>query len=246
MRASSKVLAGGALIMALLPFSARAADTTCSFASKIDLLRSIQADGDRDYMEAIKAQLAVRKDILKSTVDCAAKDLKTRQERFQKLPEEARKSTVGREIERDLEASEHFYAAKRRLVDGLGIKGTQDTARDIATWRNTNYRSTAERQDAFTVWLSNQELFIKTESRFSQIRPVVLSLKLLDRKDIEKTFTEAEKEFAGAKAKNEEAKKAIEESRGDASTLIKASLEPLASIYKKFFDVSEAVKKIVP
>lgn len=240
------VLAVAVAALALPLKTVMAAEDVCDFQARFEQLRAIQVDGSRDYIEAIRAQLKVRKEILRNVIDCALKEVRARQENFKKLPAEYQQSDTGKTIAKDLEDSAGFYAEKKKSIDNLGIKGTQDLARDIAFWRSHNYKPITEKQDNYWLWSSNQNLFQKTAARFAQIKPAVISVTLLDNEEVAAAWKEAEKKFEEASEKNAAAKVAFQMDPEKAPILIKASLEPLAEIYKKFMEVSEAIKKSVP
>jgi hypothetical protein len=240
-------IAGLAAILALsLPLrEVRAAEDTCDFQPKFDALRSIQVDAARDYIEAIKAQLRVRKDLLKAVVDCASKEIRQRQNDLKQLPPEYQNSPTAQSISKDLDAAAAFYGDKRKSIDNLGIKGTQDLAKDISFWRSHNYKAVTDRQDNFELWANNQSLFQKTTARFAQMRPVVLSVTLIDHQDIAAEWKSAEDQFKDAEDKNRAAKDALENNPEAAPDLIKSSLENLSQIYKKFMKVADDIKGTV-
>lgn len=235
------------LVALVLPQGAKAADEpNCLFGPRLERLKAIQADGSQNYIDAIRAQLEVRKSLLRSAIDCGLKEIRLRQEKLKAVPADLQDSKIQKEISVGLNDTIDYYSNQRDSIDNLGIKGTQDLAKDIAAWRASNYAPLAERQDSFLVWSENQQLFSKAESRFSQIRPVVLSLSILDQDKIKSSFKEAEDSFDKAEDANRKAKEALEQGDRQAPELVKSSLEPLSDIYKKFLDISDQIKKIVP
>ena len=235
-----------AILVLGLPLSAGAAADPCIFGPKIEVLKSIQSDPNLDSMDAQKAELAIRRDILLSVIQCGQKEVAERQKELETVPAEFKQSKVHDDIFAGLKDMGGYYRSKEMLVEGLGIKGTQDLAREIAYWRSRKYLPLTERESNFILWTQAQPLFTKARARFAQIRPVILSLSILNYDDARTKFSEAELEFEAAERKNEEAKAILDEGKRDALPMIKESLEPLASIYKKFFEVSESVKKLVP
>jgi hypothetical protein len=240
------------LTLAFPAFSrVQAADKTlavdpCSFASKFAQLRAIQADGSQDYIDAIRSQLAVRKSILKSVIDCALKDVTARKTALDNVAPELKDAKVSERIAQGLDQSADFYATKRGIIDNLGIKGTQDVAREIANWRASNYAPIASQEDSLLLWSKNQPLFDRAASRLDQLKPVVLSLKLVNQDDLQSQFKAAESDLKKAEDENQAAKAAIENGDASAPETIKSSLEPLSTMYKKFLDLSDALKKLVP
>ncbi len=247
---SFRKLTAAALLFGLLAAAtARAADAPstlnpCDFKPLFDKLHAIQSNGDQDYLEAIRAQLQVRKALLRSVIDCALEDLKHRKETLKTIRFDDPRTLE--DIARSLDASEEFYARKREAVGDLGIRGTQDLAQELASWRASNYVPLMAREDALLLWSQDQSLFSKAEARFDQVRPVVMSLKLISNDGIQATFKDAEKAFAEAKTKNEAAKAAIQKGDPAANALVRRSLEPLSGIYKMFLELSDEIKKIVP
>jgi hypothetical protein len=225
---------------------ALAAEDSCNFSDKFADLRGVQADTDRDYISAIRAELDIRKSILKGVIDCALEDVKDRKDKLQGIAPAFDNSTVKTNISQALDESAEYYNQQKEAVDSLGIKGTKDVARDIASFREGTFNPAAEREDDLLLWTANQPLFSKTASRFSEIRPIVLSLSLINRKEINEKFNEAEEVFKEAQENNEAAKMALLSQDMKASDLIKASLQPLSSIYKKFLEISDSLNKIVP
>ncbi len=249
----NKAFFGSLAVLAMISIgfpSAQAADKApaqdpCSFAPKFARLRAIQADGDQDYISAIRAQLDVRKSILRAAIDCAMKDVTVRKAALDTISPELKDSKAQSEIAKGLNDSIDYYAAKRTMIDNLGIKGTQDVAREISDWRTSHYNPLISEEDNLLLWSKNQALFDKAENRADQIKPIVLSLKLVNQDDIQKNFSDAEDKLKEAQDKNDAAKEAILKG-DDASGDIKSSLEPLAVVYKKFLDLSDALKKFVP
>jgi hypothetical protein len=225
---------------------ALAADDSCNFNTKFAELRAIQADTSRGYLDAIRAELEVRKTILKGILDCALGDVKNRKDELQNIAPDFDGSNVKINIGQTLDASVSYYTKEQQIVDSLGIKGTKEVARDIAAWRDTNLNPAASREDDLLLWTADQPLFAKTAARFAQISPVVLSLSLINQKDVQAALADAETSFTTAQQGNDAAKTALLNQDLNASELIKASLEPLSSIYKKFLEISDMLKKIVP
>jgi hypothetical protein len=243
-----------ALLALVLPFAPMVRAATkpptapdpCSFVSKFAELRAIQADSSQDYIQAIRAQLAVRKAILRGAIDCALKDVTLHKAALDNAAPDIKDSKAEDEVAKGLEDSIDYYSAKRSSIDNLGIKGTQDVAREIADWRTYHYNPLISQEDSLLLWNKNQPLFDKASNRFNQLKPIVLSLSLVNQEDIQKKFQDAEVNLKDAVTKNEAAKEAIETGDPDALMAIKSSLEPLSSLYKKFVDLSDAVKKLVP
>lgn len=230
-----------------LPSVTRAADdSACSFGAKFARLRAVQEDGTQDYITAIKTQLGLRKSILRGILGCALADVHAREDRLSNIPPDMRDPDLQKSILKGLQSAEDYYNTELAQIDDLGIKGTQDMARDIAAWRLYTYAPLAARQDSYELWMQNQPFFSKTEIRFAQIRPVVLSLAVLNHDEIQNAFKEAEDKFSEAKDANTKAKEALDNGDDNAPALVKSSLVPLADIYKSFMALSDRIKKIVP
>lgn len=218
----------------------------CSYESRFQKLHAIQTDGTYNYVDGIRAQLEVRKSILFSIIDCAMLNVEKRREELKKTAPEFQNSKVQNDIARGLTDAANYYAYKRTIVPDLGIQGTQDLAAEILAWRAGTYAPLASRQDNFEIWAQNQPLFAKTGTRFSMISPIILSLAVLNRDDIQKSFESAQMTFNWAEDLNAKARAALDQGDPEAGPLIKSSLASLSDVYKKFMEISGQVKKIVP
>ncbi len=228
------------------PFAARAAAAPdCYFRPRLEELRAIQADGTLNYIDAIRAQLAIRKSLLNSAIDCAILDAQNRQKELASVPAAFQSSSISQSIQKQLGDTLDFYSSEQKLVDSLGIKGTQDVAQEVADWRAGTYAPLAAREDNFILWTENQPLFDKTEARLNQIKPLIFSLTILPG-SLQSAWNDTQDAWTAAQSDNASAEDALRNGDPAAGHLIQSSLQSLAGIYKNLFGISDQIKNLVP
>ena len=239
-----------------LPRPASAAqDLDCIFGPRLDAIEAVRADSSLDSLSAIRAELGLRKELLRSITGCGAAEVRSLKNKFEttNIPQDAA-TPRNRVIDRLRDAIAH-YEAQREKIDGLGLGDSQELARELREWRRQVYTPLAEQTLNIIVWSKNQELFAAARNRFADIERTVSRLKLTENEDIARLFAAARTNFETAEAANISVRDDIIErtptqgglsGKGDTLLPIKQSLEALSATYKSFFDLSEATKDILP
>ncbi len=237
-----------AMASSLRPASA-AEKLDCAFGPRLDAIEAVRADSSLDSLSAIRAELGLRKDLLHSITSCGAAEVRSLKNKFEttNIPGDAtapRNQALSR-----LGDAISYYDAQDAKIDGVGLRSSQDLARELREWRRQVYTPLAEQTLNIIVWSKNQELFAATRNRFADIERTVSRLKLTENEDIARLFATAREKLEAAEVANVSARAALERTPtldGDTLSPIKQSLEALSATYKSFFDLSEAAKDILP
>lgn len=225
-----------------------ATDKNCNLKGQLDELTSIK-NQDADYFTALKAELKVRKNILKTTVRCGIEEVDAPKAKVQDLNlSDNDIKNLQIQFIAQLEDAVSYYRNQEGKIDTLGLKGTQDFAANLRSWRLHNERPLFDRIANFLMWVKNQDLMQATERRIASIQKTVEALKLVDNSDIQKSFNDAKSNFQKAQEDNARAKESIQAFADPDESLkyIKGSLDDLSAVYQNFFDLSDEVNKILP
>jgi hypothetical protein len=240
------IVAAGIILPSASVFAA--APAKCDLQVKVDALADIKKKADGSS-QAVKSELQVRKDLLRELIGCATKETRTLQNTLKEIQTKENDIDAIRDRFVDkLDEALAYYRAEETKVNDLGLRGSKDMAKAILDWRTGNYLPLANETSNLIIWLKNQPLFDTAQKRFDLIGQTVRSLKLLDEEDVKDLFEKAESNLGEARHLNGEAKKALlaEEEPTATTSKIKSSLQSLSATYKSFFELSEAVKKLLP
>ncbi len=221
-----------------------ATQNTWQFEPQLTALQDLLANPKNDALEAIRAELALRKSILGNILDCSIGEIQGIKATLHVLSSGNPDITdLINRFSNKLDEAAAYYTSQKSAVGDLGIWGSKDMARTIAERRDSYLNPLTQGVAQFAIWAKNQDLFRVAENRLGQIQTTVKILKLIDNQEMSGRVEKAKDSFANAKAFNEEARQTL--LRMDISdnslTLIKNSLEALAETYANFFEVSKAV-----
>lgn len=226
-----------------------AADNQCQFESDVQGLVEVQNNPNLSYPQNVQEELRLRKDILRKIVDCSVTEVQKLEDTTRNLPEPNNNVAFlkSKFLDRLGEAVD-YYNLQKSKVDDVGLQGSKDLAKNLRTWRANTYAPLAADAGNLIVWVKNQDLFATADWRFRQITQTVNSLNLLDQEDIRTYYNEAQQRLNQAKALNDDAGLSLgrTSSPDDTANKIKASLSALSDTYQTFFDLSTAVKKLLP
>ncbi|KKW45315.1 MAG: hypothetical protein A3A43_03155 [Candidatus Liptonbacteria bacterium RIFCSPLOWO2_01_FULL_56_20] len=237
------------LITLLGAYSARAAESECRFGEQLDALAAVQKTAAENSLEALRAELVLRKNILSSITDCGIRDAKNllRGLNLVAVSEQSAAPLRDQFAARLNQAIEYYELQKSRL-DDLGLQATKDTAKNMREWRRSIYTPLADRAGNFIIWTKNQALIRAAKNRLSQVNQTIQTLKLADYEEVKNFWSDAERNVWDAERLNEDARSSL--GRFDdpevSLAIIKNSLQALSLTYQNFFDLSESVKQIVP
>ncbi|MDO8516441.1 MAG: hypothetical protein Q7S28_04265 [bacterium] len=231
---------GFILAQSLLPAFAHAA-SPCDLRAVQQQLQGAKMTNDSDSLETIRAALTVRKTILKTLIVCGHDDAVLLRDTVQALSlhDERLKALQQTLVSKlnDAIASYDIYISK---VDGVGIRGSQDIARSLLTWRKEAYVPLEARALHVIIWANNQDIFDKAGKRIVQLSQTMRSLSLIDNEEINDTFAKAQTSFRAAERANENARALLLQNSpvSDELPTIKRSLELLAETYAQLFHLS--------
>ena len=222
----------------------------CSFQTQLDAIKNAAEDKNLDSIQKVKVELSARKSMLKNVIDCAAIDvenLKTETEAIA-VPSDGPIQQIKNQIVGDLRGILQYYAAQKSKIENVGIRGSQDLARDIKEWRAINYSPLAQKAVNFIAWNKNRELIQTAQNRIAQVRRTVIVLKLLNDEEFQNLFNRADGHFNEAVSSNDKTLETFTRlgNPEDALFLIKATLEALSETYQEFFTISERINKLLP
>ena len=228
--------------------NAAGADPSCQFQDYAKALEEATESPSQDYGEAIRAELKVRHDWLRATLNCSLFEtnrLRSALREFQ--TKDADLNSLRDQILVQLEDVSQYYDLQLSKVNDHGIQGTKDTARAIIDWRAGTHSIIAERAGNLMLWSKNKDLFSSARARYDLIGQTIRRLNLMEQEEIGDKYGAAEKSLVEAENLNSSARKLLLQSANpDTTKLIKDSLENLSQTYESFFELSEGIKKLLP
>lgn len=227
-----------------------AEETACNFQTQLEAVKAAAEDKGLDTVQRIRAELFARKSMLKNVVDCAAQDAEKLKNEVASatVPQEGEIRQIQNQIAGDLNAAVQYYAIQKIKIESVGLRGSQELARDIKEWRTISYNPLAQKAVNFIAWSKNQELIQTARNRLNQIRRTVTVLKLLNDEEFQNLFNRADGYFSQAVAANQKALETFTRLGNPENALIfiKAALDELAQTYQEFFTISERINTLLP
>ena len=228
---------------------AETAPMNCTFENDFARLDKVKSNPSADYLANVRAELAVRKDILRKIVACGAEEVKLLKAKVAGASTtDSGAQDIKKQLTARLDEALERYATSESRIDTLGLRGSQELSRSLKDWRMTNYSQLSELALNFLVWEKNKSLFKTARIRFEEIGKAVNSLKFADTEDIRKLFDEAKTDLEHAESLHRDVEQKLKTLDSPESTfaIIKESLEALSKTYQNFFDLSQMVQKVVP
>jgi hypothetical protein len=235
-------------LIVLLPQGNASAAAKCDLSAQANALAEARKKND-GTSAGVKAELAVRKTVLKDTIDCSIQEVKTLQASVKALdPKDKEIVTVRDRFAARLQDAIDHYADLGPKIDDLGLKGSKDMARSLIDWRNGSYLPIADEAGNVVIWTRNQPLFDTAQNRLNQIGQNLRTLKLFESDDVKALYEKSQANLEKAVELNKIARAALIEDLPVEETTpkIKASLEGLSATYKSFLGLSDAAKKLLP
>ncbi|MEK7193220.1 MAG: hypothetical protein AAB652_00310 [Patescibacteria group bacterium] len=220
---------------------------TCELASQVSELRKLQGGTGEKNPQGLLTELQARKNILTTILSCSLKEVRGLSLNINdlSLPSESLKPVKNR-LGNAFNETIAYYEAQKLKIDTLGIQGSKDLAKNILEWRIGNYAPLSEKTVSFILWAKNQYLIKAANQRSAQITQTIKALKLTEDADIKKLLADANVNLLAAEETNLLTEKAFINDEEHYADSLKESLEKLALTYQNFFDLSEAVNKILP
>ena len=147
-----------------------------------------------------------------------------------------------------LEGGINYYELQKSKINDLGLLGSRDFARSLADWREGNYKPAAKAAQNLVIWSRNQTILETAQKRIDQVSRTANLLKLVDNDEIQNIWTGAQDNFKAAVEANQKAKILLRANDNQDLTLsaIHSSLAALSKTYQKFFELNEALNKVLP
>ncbi len=215
--------------------------TECNFGDKIQSLELIQNNAKLGESEKIKAELQIRKQILRQIISCSSEEARLLKLKLTDT------SIVDRLVEKlklnlitEINQAVDYYQNKNSQIDNLGIWGSKNMAQQILDWRRGNYAQLIERTANLVAWNNNQGMIGVAEIRLAETKK---DLEVeIDNQKIQEVMDEAETNLTKAKTLNQRAREALLNSNNNSINyleIIKQSLESLGKMYDNFFEIKE-------
>ncbi len=225
-----------------------AADTLRCVLSqdKLDELTAIQNDTSLDYLTEIKLELAIRKQLLGQTMDCAIMEVENIKADLSDVTvNDPLMQNLKNRLMGQLDNAGNYFALQKSKINDLGLRGSKDFAKDINEWRDGNYKPTAKNVNSLLVWTNNRGLFQSAETRINQISKTMTLLKIVSNDEIQNLWNEAQTNFGNALKENAAAKTSLGEfaPSEESSGHIKSSLDYLSLAYKNFLNLADTLNK---
>jgi hypothetical protein len=211
-------------------------------------IEAIQNDPALGYLDEIKAELAVRKQLLTETIICAENEAKVLKTNLMAIAPSQDLTATQSELSGQLDEATSYYGIELQKADTAGLSGTEAIARDVLSWREGNYAPLAESVSNFILWSDNQAVFETAQNRLEQVQSLVGSVPFSENAELQGDFQEAVVSLQSAEDENTEAGQAFAQSAPPDQTLalIQGSLNDLATTYQHFFDISNLAQTLLP
>ena len=220
----------------------------CNFQNDLKSLEQVQADTNSEYLKQVRTEAEIRKSILSKIINCSIQEVDALRSKLDEVKiADKDMSPLKAQLFTDLDGVIDYYKSETQQISNLGIQGSKNLAKELLDWRVGNYSYLAGRVVNFITWSNNQDLVRVAENRLTSIKISFLNLKTED-ETINETIKEAELNLKSAKVLNQAARQAMQEFQPPEIVLdkIKDSLDGLALVYKKFFEISEIANKTLP
>ncbi len=229
------------------PVLAADAPQQCTLSQdKFDELAAIQNDSSLDYLTEMKKELAVRKELLGETMDCAIEEVTSVKTDLSGVTvSDPAIQHLESQLMSQLDNAENYLTLQKSKINDLGLQGSKDFAKVIGEWRDGNYKPAAQNANNLIIWANNQALFQSAQTRINQVSATMALLKIVDNDEIQNLWNEAQVNFGSALKENETAETDLGTFAppDESSNHIKSSLDFLSSTYKNLLDISGMISK---
>jgi len=196
--------------------------------------------------DAIRTELALRKELLSNTIMCLTKEVDEARTLIEKSDiKNTSAETVRKNLIAALDDATRYYQSENEHIPDSGIQGAKDIARNIREWRTNTFLPQQERIRLFVTWANNENLLATAEHRLNELQRGVQLLKVVDQTEIQSLFDDATTSFHSAQSFHEKAKNTLA-NNDDPSSFIKLSLESLAHTYQTFIKLGDSINTILP
>jgi hypothetical protein len=237
-------LSGAFFVLVALPSHFAQAETACSFLPKIQKVQDFLASNAAkiNTADALSAQAFLRKEALRAVIQCAQEDLKGHEVEVETVkPAIPDMDRVRDQIIQKIKDQYSYYDARLQEVNTLGVRGTQESAKNIRSWREGVLAPLLKSAENFILWNKNQEVIASSKARLDNVSKSFEVLKLGNDKELLDLFITAREKFESANEANDRAKQLLLK-LGPADyteMLIKETLTDLSDSYKALIDLSD-------
>lgn len=222
--------------------SANAASCTIT----TDDLATVKAAAENGLL----AELAARRTLLSHIITCAQNDATSLQNELNGISVSGNDAqTIQSQLSGKLGDAVTYYGLELAKVPTAGIAGTQAIAKEVLSWRASNYEPLAEQVKNFELWEGSQPLFSAADARLSGIASLVGFIEQAGANiELQSDLSAAQSLMQTAKNENGAAEGALaqflppDQVRAD----IQQSLQSLSDTYQKFFDIANTIQSLLP
>lgn len=226
-----------------------AGEPSCALDARISALQETQKAPVQDYLQGVRKELVARKALLAEIYSCGNAEAHALQNTLQSIPlNDTAMVRTKQKLHNALDDVIKFYETQTSVIAQLGIGGTQDAAKNLKTWRASNFEPLVQETARLALWIKQQGIIDTAKNRFTQIKTTLQRLKLDDNEDVLPLLTQANEHLQAASTAHNAAKNILAEGMFSDQSLpfLKESLDALAAAYQNFFEISESVNKVLP
>ncbi|MGD1003746.1 MAG: hypothetical protein ABR884_04215 [Minisyncoccia bacterium] len=226
-----------------------AADECSVTQADIAQIAAVQNDPTLAYADEIKQELAVRKQLVGETIDCAQQEVQALQTSLASTSAPRSAQQLQSQLEGDLNEATGFYNNELAKLDVVGIAGTKQIAQEVLTWRAGTFLPLGENVNNFILWAQNQDLFSTAQTRMTQTQRAVSFIEgATSNPALQSALTSSQSSFDDAQSENAAVEAALTQNLSPDQTLglIKQSLSSLSDTYKGFSNVSAIISGVLP
>jgi hypothetical protein len=156
---ATHVVAGVSLAF-FLQLQGVTAATPCTFDDQLVALNEVRMQASGSSLTDTRAEVVVRREILRAVTTCVIKEAEELRNKLTTLSLRSNGETerVRTFLHGELNSTLTFYHIQFSKINDLGIRGSQDAARQLKEWRINIYRPLADRVVNFIIWNKNTEL----------------------------------------------------------------------------------------
>lgn len=165
---------------------------------------------EADYIDKSRAELQIKKQILKKVVGCGIKETEDLTEKVGGITyNEPNIQRLKQKIQRELASAKNYYQIQGGGISDLDLAGSRNLSKKILEWRQNEYNSLSKKVVGFLALSKSQELMNIAEKRIGQAERLIAAFKLYDNKDLVRLAFESSNYFKLAKENGLKAEQAF-------------------------------------
>jgi hypothetical protein len=234
-------------VAAFSPSAFAADQPACNLSQdKFDELKAVENNASLNYLDEIREELSIRKQLLGETVDCAIEEADNLKINLNNTSvNDPMMQNLKKRFMDQIDSAENYFTLQKSKIGDLGLQGSKDFAKNFSDWRDGNYKPSAENAGNLIIWAGNQNLIQSARTRINQISNAVTLLKIVDNDEIQNLWNDAQTNFSDALKENQAAANSllVFAQPEEPSAHIKSSLNSLSLTYKNFLDLVGTINK---